>query len=112
MMETEDKLLRDFFASEKREIADNGFSRQVMRRLPHRINRWAQIWSVFITLLALLLFVTFDGLQAIISTLRDVFVLTVQNNAANLDPKSLLIAIFVLAVLGVHKAWSITSDIA
>ena len=29
-----DKLLKDFFAENKREIADNGFSRRVMHHLP------------------------------------------------------------------------------
>lgn len=29
-----DKLLKDFFAENKREIADNGFSRRVMHQLP------------------------------------------------------------------------------
>lgn len=31
-----DKLLRDFFAENKQEIADNGFSRRVMHHLPDR----------------------------------------------------------------------------
>ena len=34
-----DKLLKDFFAENKREIADNGFSRRVMHHLPDRSNR-------------------------------------------------------------------------
>ncbi len=34
-----DKLLRDFFAENKQEIADNGFSRRVMHHLPDRSNR-------------------------------------------------------------------------
>ncbi len=34
-----DKLLRDFFAENKQEIADNGFSRRVMHHLPGRSNR-------------------------------------------------------------------------
>ena len=36
-----DKLLRDFFAENKQEIADNGFSRRVMHHLPDRSNRLA-----------------------------------------------------------------------
>ena len=34
-----DKLLRDFFAENKQEIADNGFSRRVMHHLPGRSNQ-------------------------------------------------------------------------
>lgn len=108
MMESnDDKLLRDFFATEKKEIADNGFSRSVMRRLPSRVNRLAQIWAVFVSLVALILFFAFDGLQAVISTLRDVFVSMVQSGASNIDPKSLIIAAIVLVFLGVRKAWSL-----
>lgn len=105
MMETEDKLIRDFFATEKKEIADNGFSRRVMRRLPRRVDRLAQVWAVFISLVALVLFLFFDGLQAVIGTLRDVFVSMIQNSANNIDPKSLIIAVVVLAFLGVRKIW-------
>ena len=35
-----DKLLRDFFAENKQEIADNGFSRRVMHHLPDRSIAW------------------------------------------------------------------------
>ena len=45
-----DKLLRDFFAENKQEIADNGFSRRVMHHLPGRSNRLARIWSAFVML--------------------------------------------------------------
>ena len=47
-----DKLLRDFFAENKQEIADNGFSRRVMHHLPDRSNRLARIWSAFVMTVA------------------------------------------------------------
>lgn len=106
MMETDDKLLRDFFAIERREMADNGFSRRVMRRLPSRRSRLAQVWAGFISLAALILFFVFDGLQAVIGTLRDVCVSMIQNSATSIDPKSLIIAIGVLAFLGIRKVWT------
>ncbi|MEG0888324.1 MAG: DUF5056 domain-containing protein [Bacteroides sp.] len=106
MTETDDKLLRDFFAAEKKEIADNGFSRRVLRKLPHRVNRLTQAWAVFITLVAIALFFVCDGFQGIISTLRDVFVSIVQSSTTSIDPRSLLIAVIVLAFLGVRKAWA------
>ena len=43
-----DKLLKDFFAENKREIADNGFSRRVMHQLPDRSNRLARLWTLFV----------------------------------------------------------------
>ena len=43
-METNDKLLKDFFGEQKREIADNGFSNRVMRQLPETTDRGWIIW--------------------------------------------------------------------
>ena len=59
-----DKLLRDFFAENKQEIADNGFSRRVMHHLPDRSNRLARIWSAFVMTVAAALFVWLGGLEA------------------------------------------------
>ena len=53
-----DKLLKDFFAENKREIADNGFSRRVMHHLPDRSNRLARLWTVFVMTVGATLFVT------------------------------------------------------
>ena len=47
MMENDDKLLTSFFADHRQEIADNGFSRRVLRHLPDRSRHLAQIWTVF-----------------------------------------------------------------
>ena len=99
MMETDDKLIREFFAKQKQEIPDNGFSR--------RTGLLVKIWSVFITLVAVVLFFAYDGLQAVAGTARDIFVSMVQSGAATgIDLKSLIIAAAVLMFLGVRKAWS------
>ena len=47
MMETDDKLIRAFFAEQKQEIPDNGFSRRVMNRLPCRTSLLIKVWSLF-----------------------------------------------------------------
>ena len=60
-----DKLLKDFFAENKREIADNGFSRRVMHHLPDRSNRLARLWTVFVMTVGATLFVTLGGLEAV-----------------------------------------------
>ena len=36
MMENDDKLIKNFMLAYKHEIEDNGFSRQVIRRLPQQ----------------------------------------------------------------------------
>lgn len=98
-----DKLLRDFFAENKQEIADNGFSRRVMRRLPDRSYRLARIRSALVTALAAVLFIRLGGLEAAWETIREVFVSMIQQGATNLDPKSMIIATVVLLFLATRK---------
>lgn len=106
MMKTDDKLLSNFFAAEKQEIADNGFSRRVMLQVPRKVSRLTQLWAFFVSLVALLLFFVFDGIQAVIGTLRDVCVSMIQNSATTIDPKSLIIVVAVLAFLGIRRIWA------
>jgi hypothetical protein len=40
-----DKMLKDFFCEHKQEIADNGFTNRVMRKLPEKADR---IWIVWV----------------------------------------------------------------
>lgn len=107
MTENDDKLLSAFFAGHRQEIADNGFSRRVMHRLPDRSRRLAQLWSICCFTLALVLFITLDGLQLILGTLHETFDTLVQNGASELDPKSLLIAGGVLLFFGYRKIASL-----
>lgn len=107
MMENDDRLLKQFFADNKREIADNGFSRRVMRLLPDRGNRLAQLWSTCCFTLAVVLFVTLDGFQLILNTLRETFDSLLQSGATELNPKSLAIAAVVLLFMGYRKIASL-----
>ena len=43
-METNDKMLKQFFGEQKQEIADNGFSRRVMHNLPETADRSWIVW--------------------------------------------------------------------
>jgi fatty acid desaturase len=43
-METTDKLLKDFFSQNKKEIADNGFTQRVMRKLPEQADSSWIVW--------------------------------------------------------------------
>ena len=71
MTENDDKLLTAFFAGNRQEIPDNGFTRRVMRHLPDRTHRISQVWVTFCFTLALVLFFAFDGLQQVQGTLRE-----------------------------------------
>ena len=63
-MDMEDKyiLLNNLFAeAAKTEIADNGFSRKVMRRLPSRAERMSRIWTCVCTMAAVVLLTYFKA---------------------------------------------------
>lgn len=101
-----DKLLKDFFAENKREIADNGFSRRVMHHLPDRSNRLARLWTVFVMAVGATLFVTLGGLEAVWETLKDVLIGMINHGATSLDPKSIIIATVVLLFMAGRKVVS------
>lgn len=103
MTENEDKLLESFFADNRQEVADNGFTRRVMRRLPDRGNRLARVWTTVCFTLAAVLFVALDGIEIVWNVLHETFVNTVQSGAAQTDSKSLLIAGVVLLYLLYRK---------
>lgn len=103
----DDKLLREFFSQEKEEIADNGFSRRVMERLPDRSNRMARWCTLAMAAIATLLFFRLGGVEAIGSTLRETFAGMIRQGAATLDPKSIIIALVVLLYIGTRKICSL-----
>ena len=61
MMETDDKLIRDFFNENRQEVPDRGFSRRVMRKLPQHRNLILKICGIVIALFAFALFIAYGG---------------------------------------------------
>ena len=57
----DDALVTQFFNENKQEIADEGFSARVMRRLPTRAVRLNCIWTVLCTIVGVAFFVWADG---------------------------------------------------
>jgi hypothetical protein len=109
-METnDDKLLLQFFAENRHEIEDNGFSHRVMRHLPrHCYKCIAQLWSLLSFVLAIVLFIALDGWELILHTLRETFNnVLLQSSTANLDPKSLLLVVVVLLYFVYRKICSL-----
>ncbi len=107
MTENDDKLLEGFFAEERQEVADNGFTRRVMRSLPRRNNRLARLWTAGSFTLAAVLFVLLDGVQLVWNTLRETFTSTLESGMAQTDPKSLALAVVVLLFLMYKKIASL-----
>lgn len=66
----EERALEEFFASRRQTIADNGFSKQVMRKLPRKaiwLDRlWTSVWLVAIVAMLL----TEEGLRQLASPVK------------------------------------------
>ena len=101
-----DKILRNFFTENKQDIADNGFSRRVMRRLPDRSYRLVRLWSAFVAAVATVLFIWLGGLEAAWGTIREVFIGMINHGTTSLDPKSMIIAAVVLLFMATRKVAS------
>lgn len=106
MTENNDKLLADFFAENRQEITDNGFTRRVIRRLPDRGKRLANLWTAIGFTLAAVLFVALDGIRLIGDALRETFTCMLENSV-QADPRSLVIAGLVLLYLMYRKIASL-----
>ena len=108
MTENDDRLIEQFLAPGRREIADNGFTRRVLNRLPDRRERLARLWTFTGFTLALVLFIALDGIELIWNSLRETLTTAVEPSmATNIDPKSLVIAGVVLLFLAYKKIASL-----
>jgi len=106
MTEIDDKLLKEFFSDNKQEIADNGFTRRVMHKLPDRNARFANIITTLCIAIALIMFFVLDGLQALVGVFREVFISIVQNGAVNFDLRTLIVVGGVLLFFGIRKIYT------
>lgn len=103
MTDKDDVLLRKFFTEQKQTIADDGFSRKVMRRLPSKAIRYSRIWSTICIVAILLVFVTCHGFKQILNIL-DALVRTVPtHNIFDYSPFTIAIIVVVLAGLGLYN---------
>lgn len=108
MTENDDRLIEQFLAPGRREIADNGFTRRVLNHLPDRRERLARLWTFTGFTLALVLFIALDGIELIWNSLRETLTTAVeQSMVTNIDPKSLVIAGVVLLFLAYKKIASL-----
>lgn len=110
MTEDNDLLLRQFFAeAAPQQIEDNGFTEQVMRRLPVRVNWFTRLWTVLCIVVALVLFSVFHGWELLFVQL-EVFLRTMPTESM-LDRLAMAAAAF-LGLLAVGTFEVISSEIA
>ena len=61
----DDQLVEQSFAERMMEVEDNGFTKQVMKRLPQPAQRWSKIWTVACWVAVIFLFFLLDGVNAV-----------------------------------------------
>ena len=80
MTEIDDKLLQQFFEpARNRQIADNGFTERVMRRLPDKALSLSHYWTAFCLALGFILFVVYRGWEPLIVSLVSLARMVSQN---------------------------------
>lgn len=107
MMENEDKLISQFMHANKHEIADNGFSRRVIRQLPERAQWLSDVLSIVCTLLCCILFYVFDGFDYLFRAIIEIITSQSYNLVNNGNFQTLLVATVVLIIVGVQRVRSI-----
>lgn len=109
MNRKDEQLISQFMQANKQEIADNGFSRKVMRKLPaSSAKRWSDILTVICVISCCILFYACNGFNLILQSLREVF----QNQTMEImnQPNSLwtsLVTIATIAFLSIRSVWAI-----
>ena len=110
MSKTDDQLISQFMQANKHDIADNGFSRRVMHRLPtpHRAKVYSDILTLVGAVIGCILFIAADGINVILGVLYRFFqhqALSIASSNINLP--ALLFALAVLTYFGVQRACNV-----
>lgn len=106
MNRNEDQLISKFMKANKQELADNGFSRKVMHRLPetHRAKVWSDILTAIGVVASVILFIASDGIIVLMDALHSMFRhQTLDILSKNIQMPTLLIAGIALAYWGIYQ---------
>ena len=106
MNEDNDLLLQQFFsAATQQQIADDGFTERVMRRLPTRINWFVRLWTWFCITAFIVLFVMFRGWE-LLAVHLEVMLRTLAAESFSINPLMLAAVLFGLLFVGAGEAIS------
>lgn len=107
MMDNDDKLIESFMLTHKHEIADNGFSRRVIRQLPQRAKWLSDMLSVACTIICCVLFYVYNGFEILFQTIYELITAQSYHLITESNFQSLVIATIVLVVIGVQRVCSL-----
>lgn len=110
MTKNDEQLIRRFMQEHKHEVADNGFSRRVMRRLPMQAQRLSDILTAIGVAGGCILFYVFDGPNWILSALQSIFQYPINNWITSLQPQTCLPILGVIVFWGIQRAYSMMEE--
>ena len=103
MIEDNERLLQEVFReSADRQIADDGFTGRVMRRLPLRINWFTRLWNIFCITVFAVLFVVFRGWD-MLAVHFEVMLRTMAVQSFSINLSMLFTVVFGLLFVGVGE---------
>lgn len=107
MMENDDKLIKSFMLAHKQELADNGFSRRVMRNLPQRAKWLSDILSITCATLCCILFYVFNGFEILYQIIGEIIASQSYYLISDINFQSLIIATIALLIIAMQRILSL-----
>ena len=108
MNKNDEQLISQFMQANKNEIADKGFSRRVMHKLPKSGKIWSDVLTAICVILCCILIYVYDGIYIILHSLSEIFKaqsMTIINHPNN--TQLLLVMIATIGFLSVRSVWTI-----
>ena len=110
MTKNDEQLIRQFMQDNKQEMADNGFTRRVMRRLPLLAKAISDILTAVGVVWGCILFYVSDGIKIILESLFGCFKQLASNLPSDVNLSTLWPAFVVLVILGIHKVYMMVEE--
>lgn len=107
MTDPENQLLKQFMQEQKQNLPDEGFSRQVMRRLSGKAWQLSALWSIFCWIVSGVLFFHFKGWDPLYHFFYETGYSILQNTILPIDKLSLILAAATIAIIGIKKICSL-----
>jgi hypothetical protein len=99
----DDLLLQQFFADAAcQQVADDGFTERVMRRLPARVDWFSRLWTLGCWVVFVVCFVAFDGWQ-LLSRHLDGLLHTLLTTSFDINLPMLAAILFGLLFVGIGE---------
>lgn len=108
MTENDDQLIARFFEENRQEIADKGFSEQVMRHLPpSRVHQLNRIWTIICTAAGVAFFLLVDGIDslrtALGNVLGDLIGYVASIDLSGISPLMVVLSLITITIVGIYN---------